>query len=267
MDNKENKKTRKIVITLIIILIVIFIILFKFVSFGYSVKHINYSNDDKLINLGVPKFSFLMQNNENNYSFKSFRGKNVLEKEVKDYLKTLNSVSCKNTVYYYDESADITIVSYSVTSNILYNTISYSVRSGNYCNQFWANDYSKKIGGYSVKSMDTDSILVAFYPSVRINEKTVFTAELMVTDKKNDKTLEASGGRFEIKNDEFIYYRDDFYDKDDSIDIPDKSVFKIKEQKLILEDNYLSKYEDEVVLKWGLYEKDFVKSKEWFVCL
>ena len=204
MDNKENKKTRKIVITLIIILIVIFIILFKFVSFGYSVKHINYSNDDKLINLGVPKFSFLMQNNENNYSFKSFRGKNVLEKEIKDYLRTLNCVSCKNTVYYYDESADITIVSYSVISNILYSTISYSVRSGNYCNQFWANDYSKKIGGYSVKSMDTDSILVAFYPSVRINEKTVFTAELMVTDKKNDKTLEASGGRFEIKNDEFV---------------------------------------------------------------
>ena len=249
MDNKENKKTRKIVITLIIILIVIFIILFKFVSFGYSVKHINYSNDDKLINLGVPKFSFLMQNNENNYSFKSFRGKNVLEKEIKDYLRTLNCVSCKNTVYYYDESADITIVSYSVISNILYSTISYSVRSGNYCNQFWANDYSKKIGGYSVKSMDTDSILVAFYPSVRINEKTVFTAELMVTDKKNDKTLEASGGRFEIKNDEFIYYRDDFYDKDDSIDIPDQSVFKIKDKKLILEDNYLSKYEDEVVLK------------------
>lgn len=249
MDNKENKKTRKIVITLIIILIVIFIILFKFVSFGYSVKHINYSNDDKLINLGVPKFSFLMQNNENNYSFKSFRGKNVLEKEIKDYLRTLNCVSCKNTVYYYDESADITIVSYSVISNILYSTISYSVRSGNYCNQFWANDYSKKIGGYSVKSMDTDSILVAFYPSVRINEKTVFTAELMVTDKKNDKTLEASGGRFEIKNDEFIYYRDDFYDKDDSIDIPNQSVFKIKDKKLILEDNYLSKYEDEVVLK------------------
>ena len=249
MDNKENKKTRKIVITLIIILIVIFIILFKFVSFGYSVKHINYSNDDKLINLGVPKFLFVMQNNENNYSFKSFRGKNVLEEEIKDYLRTLNCVSCKNTVYYYDESADITIVSYSVISNILYSTISYSVRSGNYCNQFWANDYSKKIGGYSVKSMDTDSILVAFYPSVRINEKTVFTAELMVTDKKNDKTLEASGGRFEIKNDEFIYYRDDFYDKDDSIDIPDQSVFKIKDKKLILEDNYLSKYEDEVVLK------------------
>ena len=56
MDNKENKKTRKIVITLIIILIVIFIILFKFVSFGYSVKHINYSNDggqDESSNFGT----------------------------------------------------------------------------------------------------------------------------------------------------------------------------------------------------------------------
>ncbi len=251
MDSKESKKIHKVVvIALIVILIVIFVILFKFVSLGYSIKHVSYSyKDDKLINLGVPKFSFLMQNNENNYSFKSFRGKDVLENEMKDYLKTLSNVSCKNTVYYYDESSDITIISYSVTSNILYSTISYSVRNGNYCNQFWANDYSEKIGGYSVKSMDTDNIVVAFYPSVRINEDTVFAAELMVTEKKNDKTLEISKGSFEIKDDELIYYRDDFYDKDDNIDIPDKSVFKIDDKKLILEDNYLSNYEDEIILK------------------
>lgn len=248
MDSKDKKKIHK-VIFLIVILIVIFVILFKFVPFGYSVKHIMYSNDDNLISLGVPKFSFLMQNNENNYSFKNFRSKEVLKKEVRDYLKTLSKVSCKNTVYYYDESSNMTIVSYSVTSNILYSTISYSVRSGNYCNQFWANDYSKKIGGYSVKSMDTDNIIVAFYPSVRINKDTVFTAELTVFDKKNDKTLEASVGSFEIKDDKLIYYRDDFYDKDESIDIPDKSVFMIKDKKIILKDNYLSKYVDEVVLR------------------
>lgn len=244
---KMNKKICKTLFFLI--LIIIFLLLFKFVSFGYSIKHLEYSNsDDKFINLGVPKFSFLMQNKENNYSFKNFRSKGVLEKEIKDYLKMLDQISCRNTIYYYDKDFDMTIVNYMVTSNILYSTVSYSVRSGNYCNQFWANDYGKKIGGYNAKSMETNNIFVVFYPSVRINEDTVFTAELSVFDRKNNKTLESSKGSYEIKDDELIYYRDDFYDKGD-IDIPDKSIWKIEDKKLILEDNYLFKYEKEIILK------------------
>lgn len=245
-----GKKKRVVIITLVIFLIVLFVILFKIVLFGYDVKHIRYThNNNKLINLGVPKFSFFMQNNENNYSFKSFRGRNVLKSEMKSYLKSLKSESCNNTVYYYDENTDVTIINYSVVSNILYNTISYSVRNGNYCDKFWINDYGKKIGGYSVKIMNTENMVIGFYPSVRVNEDKIFTAELSIFDNKNDKTIEVSTGTFEIKNNEFVYYRKDFYEKDDSIDIPDKSVFKIKNKQLILEDNYLSDYVNDVILK------------------
>ena len=243
-------KNKKIIITIVIILIVVFVILFKIVSFGYDVKHVRYTHsNNKLINLGVPKFSFLMQNSDDNYSFKTFRGQKALKKEMKRYLKTLKKESCNNTVYYYDESSDITIINYSVFGNVLYNTISYSVRNGNYCDKFWANDYGEKIGGYNVKSMETENIVVGFYPSVRINEDEVFTAELTVFDKKNNKSIEASFGTFDIKNDEITYYRDDFYEKDDDIDIPDKSMFKIKNKQLILKDNYLSDYVNKVILK------------------
>ena len=78
------------------------VFLFKMVSFGYVTKHFRYSN--KLINLGVPKFSFLMQNKENNYSFKSFRGKEVFKKmKLKIFLNTLEFMTCNDTVYYYDK--------------------------------------------------------------------------------------------------------------------------------------------------------------------
>ena len=79
---KLKKQFRnRLIIIFVFVLVIVLVFLFKMVSFGYVTKHFRYSN--KLINLGVPKFSFLMQNKENNYSFKSFRGKEVLKNEVK----------------------------------------------------------------------------------------------------------------------------------------------------------------------------------------
>ena len=245
----KNQFKRKLIVLLIIGVIILGIFLFKMVSFGYSVKHVKYTHyDNKLINLGVPKFSFYMQNSENNYSFKSFRGKAVLENEMKSFLNTLEFMTCNDTVYYYDESADMTITDYSVSGNILYNTISYSVRNGNYCNLFWIKDYDKKLGGFTSKVMNTDDINIIFIPFVMEDDGSKFQGTLMITDK-DDKAIETSMGSFEIKDDEFIYYREKFNDKDDTFDIPNKSIFKIKDKQLILKDNYLSKYVSEVILK------------------
>lgn len=245
----KNQFKRKLIVLLIIGVIILGIFVFKMVSFGYSVKHVKYTHyDNKLINLGVPKFSFYMQNSENNYSFKSFRGKAVLENEMKSFLNTLEFLTCNDTVYYYDKSADVTITDYSVRGNILYNTISYSVRNGNYCNLFWIKDYDKKLGGFTSKVMNTDDINIIFIPFVMEDDGSKFQGTLMITDK-DDKAIETSMGSFEIKDDELIYYREKFNDKDDTFDIPNKSIFKIKDKQLILKDNYLSKYVSEVILK------------------
>lgn len=132
-----EKNIKKIIYTLIPICTIIFIMLFKLLPFGYYVEHVRFShNTNKLINLGVPKFSFYMQSNEESFSYKNIRGKKVLLSEVKSYLNTLEQISCNDTIYYYDETTDTTIVDYSVGRNFFYNTISYSVKNGNYCTKF-----------------------------------------------------------------------------------------------------------------------------------
>ena len=171
MDNKEklcvlNKKGLRNIFIIILAFILIF--LFKVISFGYDVKHVKYTfYDDKFINLGVPKFSFLMQNNDENYSFKSFRSKGVLEKEVKKYLNTLEDLSCNNTIYYYDEDSDITIIDYSIISNPIYSTISYSLKNGNYCDNFKIKEYGDVLGSLNgVRYIENNDIYISFIDEV-----------------------------------------------------------------------------------------------------
>lgn len=136
--NKIKKElNKKIIIYILPIIFVSCIIFFKLIPFGYNIEHPRYTHtENKMINLGVPKFSFLMKNNENSYSYKNFRGKSVLKSELKSYVNTLEHISCNNTTYFYDPDANITIVDYDVTGNIIYSTISYNIRNGNYCNEW-----------------------------------------------------------------------------------------------------------------------------------
>ena len=62
------------------------------------------------------------------------------------------------------------------------------------------------------------------------------------------ETLEESKGTFEIRNNKYIYVRDEIIKEDKRIKIPTVSSFKIENKKLILENNYLSKYTDKVIL-------------------
>ena len=68
------------------------------------------------------------------------------------------------------------------------------------------------------------------------------------TDENKSKIIEMSQGTFEIKNDELTYYRTKILDQSKDVDIPNVSKFIIKDQKLILEDNYLESYEKEIIL-------------------
>ncbi len=257
---EEKNKIKKIIIKKIMfimipIIIIICIILFKLLPFGYDVSHVRYThNENKLINLGVPKFSFYMKNNEDSYSYKSLRGKSVLKSEVKGYLNTLEHISCNNTTYYYDNDTDITIVDYSVKGNIIYNTISYSIKNRNYCDAIEINEYKEKLGYlnriYTIYS-EKSNLSIFFSPKLERKEENNWIANLEIyyQGEKENKVIEVSSGTFEIKNDELIYYRTNIEEKDNNIEIPNVSSFVIKNRKLILKENYLEDYEKSIVLQ------------------
>ena len=169
----KRQLKRKTLIFVIPIIFVGCIILFKLIPFGYNIEHIRYTHtENKIINLGVPKFSFLKKNNENSYSYKSFRGKSILKSELKNYVNTLEHISCNNTTYFYDSDANITIIDYYVKGNIFYNTISYNIRNGNYCNDWQIKEYSKKLGvlnAFRTLYAEESNLIIQFLPSLKIN--------------------------------------------------------------------------------------------------
>ncbi len=259
---------KKKVFIIFIILFVLYIV-FRLIPLGFTMKSYIYNLSDgkQTVKLGVPRLSFMDKKNDYSYSYKNLRGNNVLKNEVNDYLSTLDKIDCNDMVYYYDKKNDFTVINYDVKNNILYNTISYDIRYGNYCFLKKAEDYSKKLGGMlSIHSMGEAFTLSPdkeFTPMLRMSftdsydDNRNFTADVMVeyltpTDDwryVSRKEIEKSSGTYEIKGDKLYYTRDEISFKADDVDIPKTSVFKIDDGKLILEDNYLSLYADEVVLK------------------
>lgn len=255
--NKIKKElNKKIIIYILPIIFASCIIFFKLIPFGYNIEHPRYTHtENKIINLGVPKFSFLMKNNENSYSYKNFRGKSILKSELKSYVNTLKHISCNNTTYFYDSDANITIIDYDVKGNIIYSTISYNIRNGNYCNEWQIKEYSKRLGTLNTfRTLYTEdsNLAVYFLPSLKISDNEnewVATLDIYYNDEKTKKVIEKSSGKFEIINNELIYYRDKIIDHDNNIEIPNISTFVIKKQKLILRENYLKDYEKGITLK------------------
>lgn len=256
---------------IVIIVLIILILILKNIPLGYEKVNKFYSteNGNQVVELGIPKLSFMEKENEKSYSYKNIRGNLILTKEVDSYLNTLDKIKCNNTIYYYDKKNDFTIISYSVKNHILYNTISYTVRYGNYCFTKKTEDYAAKIGGIKrVHGMGNGFSLSEdkeFTPMLTVrfvddfdekNQK--FTATMLVeylTPIPNEwryvyrNTIEDSSGTYEIKGDKLYYTRDDIKVKSDDVEIPKVSVFEIDDGKLVLIDNYLSNYENDIILK------------------
>lgn len=267
-------KKRNIIIIIIIALIIVIVafIIFRNVQLGYNKISMIYDKEEgsQTIELGVPKLSFMKKENDKSYSYKNIRSNKVLNNEVKSYLNTMEKIECNDTTYYYDSKNDFTIINFSINDHILYNTISYEVRYGNYCFNLQMDKYSKKMGGIkryhtlndeAIKlSEDTEFIprlVVGFLDDVDLDSRT-FTASLYayyLTPISNNweslkrKELEKSSGIYEIKGDKLYYTRTSIEQKSDDIDIPETSIFEIKDKKLVLLDNYLSKYDNNVILK------------------
>lgn len=269
--NKKNKKrTRKIILCMIGLIFIIMYLIFRNIYLGFEIKNVNYSHSNRNLNIGIPKISFMAKNNDRSYSFKNLRNSNIIENEVKKYLKTLKYSTCNDTIYYYDESDNFSIINYSVKNHILYSTISYEIVEKDYCFTEKTSDYSKKLNGVkrfhtlngetislSKDRKFTPRLVVSFLDDIDI-DKQEFTATLEIrylTPIPNEwkvvsrKEIEKSAGTYEIKEDKLYYYRTDILEKADDINIPEVSVFKIENGNLVLIDNYLSEYEDNIILK------------------
>ena len=214
---------------------------------------VEYDNRDGSINLGVPKYSFLMKHNGDSYSFKNLRGNNVLKSELKNYVNKLEHISCNNTAYYYDKESNVTIIDYQVVNHFLYNTITYDVRLGNYCTTLKIWEYYPKLGKIGAFFIyEDDKIEVAFAPDID-RDSGVFKGQMLVSikEKNNYHVIGYSTGTYEINGNVLTYYRENIEINVDNIDIPVVSNFIIDNKKLILEENYLFSYIDidKVVLK------------------
>lgn len=253
-DEKSRLKkqvAKRLRLLLIIFFIIVIIILYKFLPFGYQLKVLNYYN--KNINLGIPTYSFLPKVNQNSYSYKNLRNSYVLKTEMKNYLNYLEHINCNNTTYYYDANTNITIISYDVKNNFLYNTIEYQIKDGNYCKNLMIENFREVVGGYDniykYSSYDK-TVNISFHPQYD-SSKEEFIATMIIKshdiEKKETTILESSTGTFEIINNELIYTRTDI--KETKITLPPTTSFIIKKDKLIMEKNYLSDYAVDIVLE------------------
>ena len=264
LNNKQKQKKIIIIISIIILLLVYTI--FRNLHLGYTTKTINYhyqTSNNLEFNIGVPKISFMNKNRDYSYSYKNLRNHTVIEKEIKDYLKTLKYLTCNDTIYYYNELENYSIIEYNIKNNYLYTTISYSIINDDYCNHKKINKYQEKLGHLrkmyvmtTASSSETElknKLYMTLIDGGDNPNKYEFKIELKVLyydNQGNLITLEHSIGNYEIKEDKLIYYRKEIKEKSNNIKIPDISIFTLKyKYLLILDDNYLYKYADEIKLK------------------
>ena len=268
IKGKKSINKKYIIIPVCLVIIILLIIVFKNIYLGYKIINIDYNYDygNQKIKLGVPKMSFMMRNNDRSFSFKNLRGSNVLESEIKKYLKTLKYSTCNDTIYYFDEKSNISIINYKVKDKILYSSIDYQISIGDYCYTSKLEDYSKYIilgheytnNKNNLKNIDLNEVKISLLDgglgtSLATKSEYDFLIKFMVLKPAKDRkvwyVIEDSEGTYEIKDDKLIYYRVNMKDCIDKSFIPKVSTFTIKDKKLILDDNYLSKYEKNVILE------------------
>ncbi len=103
-------------------------------------------------------------------------------------------------------------------------------------NHVTENVYNKNCNGFIISAQTTDDYIFR----LQSNSLGAAICKKIITD---------SEGTYEIKDDKLIYYRVNMKDCIDKSIIPKVSTFTIKDKKLILDDNYLSKYEKNVILE------------------
>lgn len=275
LKNNRRKKL-KLTILICILLIIITYMFYHNLNLGYKIETIGYERAEKKISLGIPKMSFMVKENDNSFSFKNLRNASILEKELKDYLKTLKYSTCNDTIYYYNEEEDYSIIDYSVKNNFIYSTISYSLVNYDYCLDNKITEYANILNGLmkyhlygdgtitKKETKDTKLVIQLMDGNWSRNiQKYEFEMGMKVIYYKNvlnyinNKTdslsydiIEESYGTYEIKDNKLYYYRDQTIKNSAKVKIPQTSTFEILEDgNLLLIDNYLDNYAQNIVLK------------------
>lgn len=267
----NQQRNKKIIIPLCILVIILLIIAFKNIYLGYNIKEIDLirGTNPRKVEIGVPKLSFMMKNNENSYSFKNLRSSHTLETELKSYLKNQKYLTCNDTIYYYNEENNISIIDYSVVDHFFYSTISYNIKDGDYCYLKKLEEYEQyfilrgfhTMNGISKIGEDTTNKVVVIMRDGGDDQEYKFEISLEINKLngwlKEGTLLEKSKGTYEIKNNQLIYYRDkESIEGKEKDNIPLVSTFTLKDGYIILNDNYLSKYVDEIKIEGGWNKYD-----------
>lgn len=264
-EQKRNK--RKLIIFFSIIITILCYFIFKFIYLGYNIKPVTLNHIiTKKINIGIPKTSFMIKENDESFSMKNFRSAHTIKSEIKDYLKELEYRTCNNTIYYYNKKDDFSIIEYSVKENYLFSTTTYHIRNMDYCYTTKISEYNQKLGIlHGLHRLNNDIPLDKNGNALKKNVLSIelwdggktteyeFVLELeanIFKDIDQDlEKLEHSKGTYEIKGNKLYYYRKEIIYASKKIDIPEVSVFEIDQnQNLILVDNYFKKYEKEIIL-------------------
>lgn len=121
---------KKIIIVLTVLIIIISCL--KFIPFGVKEAMMPTTS----VTLKVPKMSFL-ESECCMYSvtFKSFRSRYILQKELDNIMNKYEKISCNNKNYYYDKENDITISEYDVKQGFIINKFYIVYVKGNYCKE------------------------------------------------------------------------------------------------------------------------------------
>lgn len=271
----NRQRIKAALIPLILLIIILLIIAFKNIYLGYDTKKVPFTHtyNERKINIGVPRLSFMMKNNDRSYSFKNLRSGHVLESEIKKYLKEQKYLTCNDTLYYYNEENNTSIIDYSVKDKILYTTISYEIVDGDYCynqkveeaNQYFILRGYHTMNGTLIPSEDISNIITVVmrdggdedYP-YEYQFVIDFEIKRLKGMYKGEELIEKSHGTYEIKNNQLIYYRDESsIEGKEKDNIPLISTFTLKDGYIILNDNYLSNYVDEIKIEggWNKHQK------------
>ncbi len=102
----------------ILLIVLVIILCMKFIPFGSY----NYKNESMSSSLKIPKLSFFDKECCMYAStFKSFRSKYILKKELDKIMNNYEKVNCNSNVYYYDKENNVTISEYGIDGGILIN--------------------------------------------------------------------------------------------------------------------------------------------------
>lgn len=111
-----KKKLVIIISALTILILVLLILCLKYISFGIT----TYEMPNSGITLEIPKLSIFKEECcMYSASFKTFRSKSVVQKELDNIINKYEKKICNHRIIYYDKKHDITITEYGVESGKL----------------------------------------------------------------------------------------------------------------------------------------------------